>query len=229
MGHGVSCMCWRDGGVDAGSRRAWTELRDEDDEDDEDEGPREVRVALVGDTGVGKTTLARCFTEGVDGEDEDGRRSSRNSSTIGVECYAREVRHGGRAYRVVVVDCGGRRKYEGLAQGFLARCDVALVAFDAGRGDTLDAAAAWVRTWKRSKYFADCPWVLLGLRCDGASADAGVDAHARAQQLAAAEGACCVLCASAYTGQNAETVFAETLRIAEDCRCRRNDVSCSPA
>ncbi len=32
MGHGVSCMCWRDGGVDAGSRRAWTELRDEDDE-----------------------------------------------------------------------------------------------------------------------------------------------------------------------------------------------------
>lgn len=223
MGHGVSCMCWRDGGVDAGCRRrgrAWTELNDDDEGDDDDaegaEAPCEVRVALVGDTGVGKTTLARRFLEGPC---EDDSRS--NSSTIGVEWRTKTVRQDGRAYRVAVVDCGGRRKYERLAQGFLARCDVALVAYDAGCGDTLAAAAAWARTWRRSRHFADCPWVLLALKCDGVCVPS-----ARAQALAAAEGACGVRCASARTGRNVDAVFAEALRIAADGRARRNDTAC---
>lgn len=228
MGHGASCMGWREGGVDAGRLRGrgWSVLNDEEDEEDEEEDGgdngrcREVRVAVVGDTGVGKTAFVRRFVKGDSDEDDGNRNINNNSSTIGVECQTKVVRQDGRAYRVAVVDCGGRRKYEGLAQGFLARCDVALVAFDAARADTLDGAAAWVRTWKRSKFFADCPWVLVGLEHDSVRQEV---ADARAQQLADAEGACCVLCASVCARSSVGAVFAEALRIVEDCRAHSNN------
>ena len=39
MGHGASCMGWREGGVDAGRLRGrgWSVLNDEEDEEDEEE------------------------------------------------------------------------------------------------------------------------------------------------------------------------------------------------
>ncbi|MGQ9867133.1 MAG: Rab family GTPase [Pseudanabaenaceae cyanobacterium] len=87
------------------------------------------KVCLLGDFGVGKTSLLRRYVE--------GRFDDRYLSTVGVKISRKEVVHDLHKVQLIVWDVEGNTKFRGIAPTYMQGAASALIAADVTRPDSI--------------------------------------------------------------------------------------------
>jgi small GTP-binding protein len=120
------------------------------------EKPR-LKIILVGDTGVGKTSLIAAFL-----------RKPFDPSVISTVSPAYTFRDITRRDKLVVSlqiwDTAGQERYRSVSQLFYRDADVALVCFEAGSDESLKSVPEWVTEVR--KEVPDCKFIFVGTKAD---------------------------------------------------------------
>mmetsp|Transcript_30624 Transcript_30624/g.85776 ORF Transcript_30624/g.85776 Transcript_30624/m.85776 type:complete len:246 (-) Transcript_30624:12-749(-) len=128
------------------------------------DGVRTFKVLLVGEGGVGKSTLLDSWKSGR----ERGWKKVKEGKylpTIGVEVVPLLFSlSDGRKVCLKVWDCAGQEKFGGLRDGYYIQADAAILAFDVGSRSSYAQIPTWYRDVVR--VCESIPQVLVGLKVD---------------------------------------------------------------
>ena len=80
------------------------------------------KVVLIGETGVGKTSIISYF--------KDGKFNDSVESTISVSFVSKEMNFNGRNITLDIWDTAGQEKYRSLAKIFYSNSNVAILVYD---------------------------------------------------------------------------------------------------
>ncbi|MFX0115469.1 MAG: Rab family GTPase [Candidatus Hodarchaeota archaeon] len=113
-----------------------------------------LKLALLGEGGVGKTTFAKTFKEG---------KFCESSMTIAVEFHVKRTEIEGQPVVLQIWDLGGQEQFKnmGLFPTYLKGTNGVAACFDATDLDTLDVLPSWIDMLPQTT-----PMVLVGLKAD---------------------------------------------------------------
>jgi len=94
------------------------------------------RVLVVGDPGVGKTSLIKRFTKGYFCEN--------NTSTVGVDVDSRILDIQGDRVKLHCTDTAGQEKFRGLTQSYYRNADAVVLVFDITNRGTFASIPQWL-------------------------------------------------------------------------------------
>lgn len=168
------------------------------------------KLVLVGDSGVGKSSLLLRFA--------DGTFDDHLQSTIGVDFKLKMMRVGSKMCKVTIWDTAGQERFKSLRTPFYRGTDCCLLTFDVNDAQSFESLPMWKQEFL---HYADVrdpdrfPFVLLGNKVDRG---ARVISEARAREWCAAHGNMPYYETSAKDNINVEQAFvraAELLRRTE--------------
>ena len=100
-----------------------------------------VRVIIVGDTGVGKTSLLVRFHE--------NNFSLAQKTTIGVDYKAKEINIEGDIVKLQIWDTAGQERFRSMTAAFYNRAQGVIVAFDVTNPESFLSLGTWINDVKR--------------------------------------------------------------------------------
>jgi Ras-related protein Rab-11A len=118
--------------------------------------PKVLKILIVGDGGVGKTTLLHRYI--------DGQFLLDTKMTIGVEFHLKELEVNEEKIYLQVWDLGGQEQFRFLHTHYAKGAKGALVLFDLTRPLTLMGIDEWVKICRDEDY--ELPMVFLGSKAD---------------------------------------------------------------
>lgn len=159
-------------------------------------GVRILKCIIVGDSGVGKSSLMLRFTSG----DWNGSLDS----TIGVEFGVRVIRLGSTDVKMQLWDTAGQEQFRSITRSFYRNAACAFLVYDSTNPESLDSIRAWAEDVMAANDDAVSPpvLVLIANKCD---CPARVPVE-QGRQLAGEHGMLFVR-ASARTGENVAAAF----------------------
>jgi len=98
--------------------------------------PREVKCVVLGDTGVGKSSLVLRFVS--------GNFKPYSESTIGASFQSKYIVHKGQSLKYQVWDTAGQEKYRSLAPMYYRGAAAAVVVYDITRAHTFRTLRMWI-------------------------------------------------------------------------------------
>jgi len=116
------------------------------------------KVVLIGDGGVGKSTLRRRFM----GETFSGQYIM----TIGADFSAKIVELDGRRVKFVIWDLAGQPHFREVRADFYRGASGALLVYDITRRETLEHVPSWMEEFVRNSGRADLAVVLVANKID---------------------------------------------------------------
>lgn len=96
----------------------------------------EVKIVLVGDSGVGKTCLLLRLAE-------DSFPLS-FAATVGVDMKVKQVEVDGKQVKLRIWDTAGQERYKSVAQPYYRSADGVLIAFDCTDEDSFNNVTKWL-------------------------------------------------------------------------------------
>ncbi|MFX1417340.1 MAG: Rab family GTPase [Promethearchaeota archaeon] len=116
------------------------------------------KVAILGDSAVGKTSLINQFVEGSFIEDY--------KPTLGANIVRKDVNLDGIKVRLILWDLAGQEKYRVVRSMYFQGCQGALLVYDVTRYSTFDSInSKWLRDFK--KYVKkEGVYILIGNKTD---------------------------------------------------------------
>ncbi len=159
-----------------------------------------LKIVLLGDAGVGKTSLVYRFIE--------NRFSTDFKSTLGVNLLKRTVEVEGNQVTVQIWDLGGQEAYKRLRKLYLDGASGALVVYDVTNSSSFDHLTEWFNSFEETR--SGRPAVLIGNKVDLK----GIKKVTTEQAKAFATEKKCVefIEASAKTGENVEAAFKNLIK-----------------
>ena len=97
-----------------------------------------IKIVIVGETGVGKTSLMQMYTEGT--------FSAQVSSTIGSTCAEKELIMNDQKYVVSVWDTAGQESYRTIVPMYFRGAAIAIIVFDVTNQKSFDSVDYWKKT-----------------------------------------------------------------------------------
>ncbi|RLI55354.1 MAG: hypothetical protein DRO87_02655 [Candidatus Thorarchaeota archaeon] len=97
------------------------------------------RIVLLGEAGVGKTSLVRRYTEGT--------FDAKYKQTLGTTFANKDVDVGDRKVRLNIWDMGGQSTYRELRRQFMIGASAALIIYDVTRPETFMAMNNWFESF----------------------------------------------------------------------------------
>jgi len=149
------------------------------------------KVVLAGNSGVGKTTLAKRLSGSLD---------TPTRMTVGVEFFT--VREGD--VKLIVFDLAGQDRFRPVVKGMGRGASLVLLVFDVSRPSTLHALRDWVKVAGAS----GAKVLLVGNKLDLGSRVTEDELGRVARELGAAE----VILVSASTGEGLDRLKQALLR-----------------
>lgn len=159
-------------------------------------GPMEIKVCIIGDTDVGKTSLSMRYCHGEFPEN--------STPTIGASFLQRRVVQSGTEINLQIWDTAGQERFRSMAPMYYRGAKAAICVFDVTNEESFQRIMIWLRDLKAH---ADPNIVvcLAGNKCDRPAAFDLAKCEALAKNIGAS-----FIKTSALTGENVELVF-ETL------------------
>lgn len=158
-------------------------------------GPLEVKVCIIGDTDVGKTSLSMRYCHGEFPENA--------TPTIGASFLQRRVAVDGTEISLQIWDTAGQERFRSMAPMYYRGAKAAIMVFDVTNEDTFHRVLSWLRDLKAH---ADPNVVICiaGNKCDKKPAFDISSCKEFAETLGAK-----FIRTSALTGEGVDTVFEE--------------------
>ena len=97
-----------------------------------------LKILLVGDSSVGKTTLLLKYV--------DGQFSENHITTIGVEYKDKELIVNNRKVNIQIWDTSGQERYQSITKNFYRNADGILFVFDVTNEDSFNHLKNWLIT-----------------------------------------------------------------------------------
>lgn len=98
---------------------------------------REVKVVLLGDSGVGKSSIVMRFVSNT--------YDKYNESTIGASFMSKMIMVDGHSIKYQIWDTAGQEKYHSLAPMYYRGAAAAIVVYDITKRSTFETLKAWVK------------------------------------------------------------------------------------
>ncbi len=189
---------------------SWSEYEDDIPYDDEEDVQYLLKIMVIGEAGVGKTSLVHRFVDNV--------FNPMTKSTIGVDFSLKnekiELEDRNITVQMQIWDFAGEVKFRELLPLYVRGTRGLLMAFDLSRLETLDALPEWknviFRTLKK-----EIPFIVIGMKEDLLPEDLKNDSDflARITEKVRALGADDFLMTSAKTGRNVRSAFYEIAKL----------------
>eukprot|EP01041_Mallomonas_annulata_P007477 gene7477-15305_t len=158
-------------------------------------GPIEVKVCIIGDTDVGKTSLSMRYCHGEFPEN--------STPTIGASFLQRRVIVEGTEISLQIWDTAGQERFRSMAPMYYRCAKAAILVFDLTNEESFHRVTQWLRDLK-AHADPDVVVCIAGNKCDLAPAfDLAV-----CEEFAASIGGTFIR-TSALTGHGVEAVFNE--------------------
>jgi len=158
-----------------------------------------LKVILLGDTGVGKTSLINQFVHRHITEDY--------KATIGADFLTKELRSGDQTVTLQIWDTAGQERFQSLCAAFYRGADCCVLVFDVNQLSSFEHLPKWrdnfsdqIGLTEPEKY----PFLVIGNKVDLEKRSVTKE---RAEQWCASVGRIPYFEASAKTGANVEEAF----------------------
>ncbi|XP_052230597.1 ras-related protein Rab-31-like isoform X2 [Dreissena polymorpha] len=158
---------------------------------------REVKLCLLGESGVGKSSIVLRFVRDQYKENLE--------STIGASFMTKQVVLDGKTYIFQIWDTAGQEKYRSLAPMYYRGAAAAIVVYDVTREASFPAVRDWIRELQRAAS-GNIVLAIAGNKCD--LSDLREVSKQKAKELAEELGAIFTE-TSALTSANIQTLFEE--------------------
>ena len=99
---------------------------------------RIMKIMILGEAGVGKSSLIKRFTNGT--------FSSRTSSTVGVDKISStyELSNESQTINLQLLDTAGALKFQGILKSYMTSIDAVILMYDISNKETFAALPMWV-------------------------------------------------------------------------------------
>jgi Rab family protein len=101
-----------------------------------------VKLVLLGETGVGKTSVVQHYISGMAPE--------RVNPTIGAAFVTKIVTCQDKQLELLIWDTAGQEVYRGLAPMYYRSALIAIIVFDVTKRDSFEAVDYWIRELKKN-------------------------------------------------------------------------------
>ncbi|XP_006818266.1 ras-related protein Rab-22A-like [Saccoglossus kowalevskii] len=98
---------------------------------------REIKLCLLGDSGVGKSSLVQRFVSDT--------FNTHSQPTIGASFMSKTLVVDDQSYKFQIWDTAGQEKYRGLAPMYYRGAAAAIIVYDITRESSFSAVKMWVR------------------------------------------------------------------------------------
>ena len=95
-----------------------------------------LKIILLGDSGVGKTSLMRQFVS--------GRFENRYKATIGADFFTHQEEIDGQTVDLQIWDTAGQERFQSLGSAFYRGADACILAFDITQGESFSHLQTWL-------------------------------------------------------------------------------------
>ena len=170
----------------------------------EEESPHDyqIRILLIGDSAVGRTSLRRAWM---------GKHFVESHlTTIGASIESKVLEIGSETYDVSLTDLGGQDFYSGLRRNFYRNIDGAILVFDLTRPNTFRRLDFWIKEMYRELKTL-VPFILVGNKKDSPdrkiSENHGVRASAQFSRTTLPKFRVRYMETSAKSGDNVDEIF----------------------
>jgi len=170
--------------------------------------PLEIKVCIIGDTDVGKSSLAKRYCEGEFPEN--------STPTIGASFLQKRVVVSGETISLQIWDTAGQERFRSMAPMYYRHAKAAICVFDVTNEESFHRVASWLRDLKQH---AD-PSVVIALAGNKCDKPAKYDLK-MCDELAASVGASFHK-TSAVTGEGVNQVFENLCKNIADAYRAKN-------
>jgi len=126
-------------------------------DNDNDNKLEKIKIAIFGESSVGKTHFSRTYTNGVN--------SDLTLPTVGIDSFCiNKILSNGKKYKIIIYDTAGQERYRSLSLTVVRRCDGIILMYDITKKNTYDS----IKEWYNSIYevTGDINLILIGNKCD---------------------------------------------------------------
>jgi len=116
------------------------------------------KIVLIGDSGVGKTSLLQRFAEQY--------FSETHITTIGVDFKLRTIQVGDKRVKLQVWDTAGQEKFRVITKTYYRNAAGIIIAYDVTNGESFVNTKRWIEEVKNNCGDDGVPIILVGNKCD---------------------------------------------------------------
>jgi len=160
-----------------------------------------MKVVLVGEGGVGKTSITLRYTE--------NRFDDNMRMTVGANFASKKVTVGNTPITLMLWDLGGQPRFHDVIQDYFRGAKFGIGVYDVNRVYTLERLAEWLNRLKGVA--PDCDLLVVGNKADERTGNGGISL-AEGIAFASKFGADCIE-VSAKTGEGISEIFDTAARM----------------
>jgi len=124
----------------------------------DDKYDAQLKIVIIGDTGVGKSCILNRFSENL--------YSESHVSTIGADFKMRTLLVKGKKVRLQIWDTAGQNRFKLITSAYYRGADGILVVYDITNTSSFEAVEDWIKEIEKMKLASDVPMMVLGNKSD---------------------------------------------------------------
>jgi small GTP-binding protein len=117
-----------------------------------------LKIVLIGDSGVGKTSLLQRFSDQFFNEN--------HITTIGVDFKLRTIQLGDTRVKLQVWDTAGQEKFRVITKAYYRNAAGIIIGYDITNGESFVNTKRWINEVKSNCGDDGVPIILIGNKCD---------------------------------------------------------------
>jgi len=122
-----------------------------------DDNAQSLKIVLLGDSGVGKTSIVNYFVT--------GGNPGMTKPTVGAAFVNKPMNIDGSSFDLLIWDTSGQEIYRGLAPMYYRNAAIAFIVYDITKGKTFDSVQYWVDELHKN-LDENVVVLIIGNKCD---------------------------------------------------------------